>query len=93
MFQLFFSLSWTSVPVFSFDMVLFFLITNMVFFYLIDLWYVSPAQYGGAFYNDSGDLTFGGSATFTSCSVEASMSSSSSYANMVSGSDEFSVEA
>ena len=72
-------------------MVLFFLITNMVFFYLIDLWYVSPAQYGGAFYNDGGDLTFGGSATFTSCSVE--VSSSSSYANMVSGSDEFSVEA
>ena len=60
-------------------MVLLFLITNM-FFYLIDLWYVSPAQYGGAFYNEGGDLTFGGSATFTSCSVEASGSYQNAYA-------------
>ena len=31
------------------------------------------SQYGGAIYNyGSGDLTFEGSATFTSCSVEAS---------------------
>ena len=87
MFQLLFFLSWTSVPVFSFHMVLFFLITNMVFLFLIDLWYVFPAQHGGAFYNDGGDLTFEGSATFTSCSVEASTSSSSNgdYAYAVSG--------
>ena len=47
------------------------------------------SQYGGAIYNsyNSGDLTFEGSATFTSCSVEASSSSSSSFssANAVSG--------
>ena len=30
------------------------------------------SQYGGAIYNDGGALTFKGSATFTSCSVEAS---------------------
>ena len=41
---------------------------------------MSPAQYGGAFYNDGGELTFGGSATFTSCSVEASSSSTSAVA-------------
>ena len=39
------------------------------------------SQYGGAIYNSfSGALTFEGSATFTSCSVEASGSSSSAYA-------------
>ena len=38
-------------------------------------------QYGGAIYNAySGDLTFEDSATFTSCSAEASDSSSSAYA-------------
>ena len=41
------------------------------------------SQYGGAIYNDGGALTFEGSATFTSCSAEAS--SSSSYAFAVSG--------
>ena len=42
-------------------------------------------QYGGAIYKyASGDLTFEGSATFTSCSAEAS-SSSSKYAYAVSG--------
>ena len=50
---------------------------------------MSPAQYGGAFYNDGGDLTFGGSATFKSCSVETS--SSSSYAYAVSGGELLSV--
>ena len=41
-------------------------------------------QYGGAIYNyNSGDLTFEGSATFTSCSAEASSSSAS--ADAVSG--------
>ena len=42
------------------------------------------SQYGGAIYSNSGDLTFEGSATFTSCSAEASSSSSSS-AEAVSG--------
>ena len=38
-------------------------------------------QFGGAIDNtNSGDLTFEGSATFTSCSAEASGSSSSAYA-------------
>ena len=46
-------------------------------------------QYGGAIYDSnyeviSGDLTFEGSATFTSCSAVASSSSSSS-ADAVSG--------
>ena len=54
---------------------------------------MSPAQYGGAFYNDGGDLTFEGSATFTSCSAEASSSSSSDDLYVVSGSDELSGEA
>ena len=96
MFQLFFSLSWTSVPVFSFDMVLFFLITNMFFLYLIDLWYVFPAQYGGAFYNEGGDLTFEGSATLTSCSAKALLTYNPDYDDepyVVSGSDELSGEA
>ena len=42
------------------------------------------SQRGGAIYNSGGDLTFEGSATFTSCSAEAS-SSSSSAAEAVSG--------
>ena len=42
------------------------------------------SQNGGAIYSDSGDLTFEGSATFTSCSAEAS-SSSSGNAYAVSG--------
>ena len=36
------------------------------------------SQRGGAIYNNAGALTFEGSATFTSCSAEASSSSSSS---------------
>ena len=44
------------------------------------------SQDGGAIYNDyGGGLTFEGSATFTSCSVEASSSSELAYA--VSGSE------
>ena len=45
-------------------------------FSLVFVWHLSFIfpQYGGAIYN-SGDLTFEGSATFTSCSVEASGSS------------------
>ena len=44
------------------------------------------SQGGGAIYNDyGGDLTFEGSATFTSCSVEVSSSSGS--ASAVSGSE------
>ena len=43
------------------------------------------SQVGGAIYNyNSGDLTFEGSATFTSCSAEA-LTSSSSFAYAVSG--------
>ena len=38
------------------------------------------SQGGGAIANFGGALTFEGSATFTSCSVEASSSSSSAYA-------------
>ena len=49
----------------------------------IVLWHVSHTQEGGAIYNSGGDLTFEGSATFTSCSAEAS--SSSSDADAVSG--------
>ena len=50
-------------------------------FSLVFVWHLSFlfSQYGGAIYNaNSGDLTFEGEATFTSCSVEASGSSSSS---------------
>ena len=44
------------------------------------------SQYGGAIYNyNSGDLTFKGSATFTSCSAVAASGSSS--ARPVSGGD------
>ena len=51
-------------------------------FSLVFVWHLSLifSQYGGAIYSDSGDLTFEGSATFTSCSVEASGSSSIAYA-------------
>ena len=42
------------------------------------LWHVSHTQGGGAIYNSGGALTFEGSATFTSCSAEASNSSASS---------------
>ena len=44
-------------------------------FSLVFVWHLSliVSQYGGAIYNIfSDDLTFKGSATFTSCSVEAS---------------------
>ena len=53
------------------------------------------SQRGGAIYNhNSGDLTFEGSATFTSCSAEASTSSSSSFdAYAVSGGEGLSIEA
>ena len=55
-------------------------------FSLVFVWHLSLFlfwQYGGAIYNsNSGDLTFEGSATFTSCSAEASGSSS---ADAVSG--------
>ena len=47
-------------------------------FSLVFVWYLSLflSQVGGAIYNSGGALTFEGSATFTSCSVEASSSSS-----------------
>ena len=51
-------------------------------FCLVFVWHLSliVSQRGGAIYNyNSGDLNFEGSATFTSCSAEAS-SSSSAYA-------------
>ena len=50
------------------------------YFCLVFVWHLSFifSQYGGAIYNSNGALTFEGSATFTSCSVEASISSSSS---------------
>ena len=53
-------------------------------FCLVFVWHLSFifSQRGGAIYN-SGALTFEGSATFTSCSAEAS--GSSSYAYAVSG--------
>ena len=59
-------------------------------FSLVFVWHLSfiLSQRGGAIYNDyGGDLTFKGSATFTSCSVEASSSSTSAftYAFAVSG--------
>ena len=52
------------------------------------------SQYGGAIYN-GGALTFEGSATFTSCSTEASGSSSDAsyiYVYAVSGGEWLSVE-
>ena len=52
------------------------------------------SQWGGAIYNsNSGALTFEGSATFTSCSVVVSSSSSDSdtYTNAVSGGELLSV--
>ena len=55
-------------------------------FCLVFVWHLSLifSQYGGAIYNyNAGDLTFEGSATFTSCSAEASSSGSS--ASAVSG--------
>ena len=52
-------------------------------FNCIVLWHVSHTQRGGAIYNSGGALTFEGSATFTSCSAEAS--SSNDDANAVSG--------
>ena len=48
------------------------------------------SQDGGAIYSNSGDLTFEGSATFTSCSAEASSSSLLAFA--VSSGDGLSVE-
>ena len=45
------------------------------------------SQDGGAIYFGSGDLTFKGLATFTSCSAEASSSSSYYSASAVSGSE------
>ena len=46
-------------------------------FSLVFGWHLSLiiSQYGGAIYNSGGALTFEGSATFTSCSAEASSSS------------------
>ena len=46
---------------------------------------MSHTQGGGAIYNSAGALTFEGSATFTSCSAEASGSSPNAY--VVSGGD------
>ena len=55
-------------------------------FCLVFVWHLSLilSQYGGAIYNEygGGDLKFEGSATFTSCSAEAS---NSDYAITVSG--------
>ena len=47
-------------------------------FCLVFVWHLPLifSQYGGAIYNLNGALTFEGSATFTSCSAEASSSSS-----------------
>ena len=42
------------------------------------------SQEGGAIYNNDGDLTFEGSATFTSCSVEASTSATTSSSSVFS---------
>ena len=50
---------------------------SLVFVCDISLFFM---QRGGAIYNSGGTLTFEGSATFTSCSVEASGSSSNAYA-------------
>ena len=46
-------------------------------FCLVFVWHLSLifSQGGGAIYNSGGALTFEGSATFTSCSAEASDSS------------------
>ena len=46
-------------------------------FCLVFVWHLSLifSQRGGATFNSGGDLTFEGSATFTSCSAEASSSS------------------
>ena len=54
-------------------------------FCLVFVWHISLifSQYGGAIYNSGGALTFEGSATFTSCSAEAS--GSSGYTDAVSG--------
>ena len=51
-------------------------------FCLVFVWHLSFifSQWGGAIYNSGGALTFEGSATFTSCSAEASSSYSSAYA-------------
>ena len=51
-------------------------------FCLVFVWHLSLilSQYGGAIYYSGGALTFEGSATFTSCSAEASGSSASAYA-------------
>ena len=51
-------------------------------FSLVFVWHLSFIflQRGGAIYNSGDDLTFKGSATFTSCSVEASGPSNSAYA-------------
>ena len=62
-------------------------------FSLVFVWHLSFifSQYGGAIYtSNSGDLTFEGSATFTSCSAEAS--SSDDYVSAVSGGEWLSVE-
>ena len=64
-------------------------------FCLVFVWHLSLifSQHGGAIYNgNSGDLTFEGSATFTSCSVEASSSSDNSEVYAVSGGEWLSVE-
>ena len=57
----------------------------MCVFVFVSLWSLCGislffSQDGGAIYNDGGVLTFEGSATFTSCSAEASSYSSSAYA-------------
>ena len=56
-------------------------------FCLVFVWHLSFifSQYGGAIFNSGGDLTFEGSATFTSCSAVASSSSSSFHPRAVSG--------
>ncbi len=56
-------------------------------FCLVFVWHLSLifSQYGGAIYNPGGALTFEGSATFTSCSAEASSSSDNSEVYAVSG--------
>ena len=62
-------------------------------FSLVFVWHLSFifSQNAGAIFNSGGDLTFEGSATFTSCSAEASSSSQGDiYA--VSGSEWLSVE-
>ena len=52
-------------------------------FSLVFVWHLSLFfwQYAGAIYIAYSDLTFEGSATFTSCSAEASGSSDSSFAD------------